>query len=315
MKRYMYRLKIIFQIYNFFHKKYLIHNLPLFQKYGIRKKYFSPIRAKDFFEIDEELNKHDRLDSREELPKNEDFLKLDPSVQNELLPWSSEGFVFLKGYFSSDSIDAVNDEVERLLKRKIIKFENKNKIMFAIHHSKILLDVGAHPKMIKILELLLDKKVNVFQSINFITGSEQAAHSDAISMTTFPKGNLIAIWVALEDINKENGPLFYYPGSQRYPYIMNHDFSNESSKFLLGKKKYQDYSNKIKEILIENKAKKKYLLAKKGDVLIWHHNLIHGGERIRNPKMTRKSMVFHYYAKDAIAYHEIKERPTLKRYH
>ena len=28
---------------------------------------------------------------------------------------------------------------------------------------------------------------------------------------------------------------------------------------------------------------------------------------------TRKSMVFHYYAKDVICYHEITQRPTLKK--
>jgi phytanoyl-CoA hydroxylase len=309
------RLKLTFQIYNFFHKKYLIHNLPLYKKYGIQKKYFSPIRSKDFSGMYETSNIHDRLDSKEELPKNPEFLKLETALQNELLSWSADGYVVLKKYFSPDYVDTVNREVERLLDAKTIKFENKNKIMFAIHHSKILLEVGAHSKMMNILELLLGKELAVFQSINFISGSEQAAHSDAISMTTFPKGNLIAIWVALEDIGEENGPLYYYPGSHRYPYIMNHDIGNESSSLLLGKKKYMVYANKIKEVLKANKAKKKYLLAKKGDVLIWHHNLIHGGEKIINPKLTRKSMVFHYYAKDAIAYHEITERPTLKRYH
>ena len=51
----------------------------------------------------------------------------------------------------------------------------------------------------------------------------------------------------------------------------------------------------------------------KGDVLVWHANLIHGGEPQTNPESTRKSMVFHYYAQDAICYHEITQRPSLMK--
>jgi hypothetical protein len=46
-------------------------------------------------------------------------------------------------------------------------------------------------------------------------------------------------------------------------------------------------------------------------MLIWHANLLHGGEPILNPTLTRKSMVIHYYAKDVVKYHEITERPAI----
>jgi hypothetical protein len=37
-----------------------------------------------------------------------------------------------------------------------------------------------------------------------------------------------------------------------------------------------------------------YFMAKKGDVLIWHADLMHGGAKIDNPAFTRKSLVCHY---------------------
>ncbi len=46
-------------------------------------------------------------------------------------------------------------------------------------------------------------------------------------------------------------------------------------------------------------------------MLIWHANLIHGGEKITRENSTRKSMVVHYFAEDVIKYHEITERPAL----
>ena len=41
---------------------------------------------------------------------------------------------------------------------------------------------------------------------------------------------------------------------------------------------------------------RKSFSAKKGDVLIWHSNLLHAGGKINNPELTRKSLVFHYYS-------------------
>jgi ectoine hydroxylase len=79
----------------------------------------------------------------------------------------------------------------------------------------------------------------------------------------------------------------------------------------LGRKEYKDYEDVIEEIIQKNRLGKKVFLAKKGDVFIWHANLIHGGSPIKNHSLTRKSMVIHYYAKDIIKYHEISERPSL----
>jgi ectoine hydroxylase len=67
----------------------------------------------------------------------------------------------------------------------------------------------------------------------------------------------------------------------------------------------------LEELVSAKGYEKKEFLAKKGDVFIWHANLVHGGAPIINKASTRKSMVIHYYAKDVIKYHEITERPSL----
>ncbi len=150
-----------------------------------------------------------------------------------------------------------------------------------------------------------------FQTINFVKGSNQRAHSDSIHMTTYPLGYLIAVWIALEDTNPDNGPLFYYPGSHRLPYLLNEDFNEGATGLRLGRKDYVDYEDRIAAVLEEEQLEKEIFLAKKGDILIWHANLIHGGLPVNNPALTRKSMVIHYYAQDVIKYHEITERPSL----
>jgi hypothetical protein len=59
---------------------------------------------------------------------------------------------------------------------------------------------------VDILDFLLGRPVHPFQTINFIQGSEQRAHSDFVHMTTEPMGYLIAAWIALEKTDSETAP-------------------------------------------------------------------------------------------------------------
>lgn len=308
------RFKLSFEVYNFFQKKALTYNLPWYQKYGIRKKYYSSVSSVDFAHLTGKTNTFDQHNSAEILPQKESFKTLPKNIQESLLPWSEQGYATLHGFFSPSQIDAVNSEVDRIVAENKADYRNnKNKIMFAIHQSDIIKKMGEDKQLSNILNLLMDKPVDLFQSINFRSGSQQRSHSDSIHMTTFPFGNIIACWVALEDITTDSGPLHYYPGSHKLPYIMNKDFDNVGSKWAFGSKNYGDYENRIAEEMEKNAFEKQVFLAKKGDVFIWHANLLHGGEPVTNPNSTRKSMVLHYYTRDAICYHEITQRPTLKK--
>lgn len=309
------KYKWSFELYNFFKKKQLEHNIPLYKKYGIKKKYYSSISSQDFEGIKGESILFDKVNARDILPEKDLFKTLPQHHQDSLLSWSENGYAVLENFYTADEVKAFNEEVERLISDKVVDWKYSSKrIMFAMHHSKIILDAGNAPKLKNILQLLMDKEVQLFQSINFISPSQQKTHSDSIHMTTFPYGNLIAVWIALEDITLDNGPLHYYPGSHKLPYVMNKDFDNVGSKWKLGEKDYGDYENKIQEVVqLHPELKKEVFLAKKGDLLIWHANLLHGGEPQLDPKTTRKSMVFHYYTNDAICYHEVTQRPTLKK--
>lgn len=308
------RSKLAYELYNFFHKKELTHNVPLYRKYGLKKKYYSSVSGQDFVALDSPQNTYDKVDSAIELPNDSRFKKLDPVVQPHLLNWSRDGYVILPGFYTSDKVDEINLEVDRLVKSNKANWQNDKKIMFAIHYSDQIRATGSDPRLIAVLETLMGKEVSLFQSINFIEGSEQSTHSDSYHMTTFPYGNLIAVWIALEDIREGSGPLHYYPGSHKLPYVFNQDFGNTSSRFMLGPKDYKAYTGKIQDIIEKEQLQKQTFLAKKGDLLIWHANLLHGGNPMTDSNSTRHSMVFHYYTNDAICFHEITERPTLKRF-
>ena len=51
---------------------------------------------------------------------------------------------------------------------------------------------------------------------------------------------------------------------------------------------------RIHEFSAERGLKTERFMAKKGDVLIWHGDLMHGGAKIVDPSLTRKSLVAHF---------------------
>ena len=303
------RLKIVYILYNIFKKKNLLLNERLYKKIGLNKYYFSPVSSKDFKNIEKNM-----LPTNGHVPKIEEttlFQNSDLRSQESILNFENQGYAIIKKYLDESTVDSINTEIDTLLRQKLVDFKHGKKIMFAIHKSKLLKELGSDQGLLELLSSMLQENVKLFQSINFMEGSEQHTHSDSIHMTTFPLGGLLGVWIALEDINLDNGPLHYYPGSHKLPYYLNEDYNNEGNFFLLGKKDYSDYEKMIEEKIEENSIKKVVFTAKKGDVIIWHANLFHGGEPHLDKTKTRKSMVFHYFADNRICYHEITQRPAL----
>ena len=304
------KIKPLHWLYNLLHYKALAHNKEAFKKYNLDKNLFDSISSKDF--PDKESRAWlDVGESSSLAAQKENFQNFSKEIQQKIFDWSSNGYAILNNFFSAEKCDGINADIDILLKRKKIHFTNGNKLMFANKKSETIKNITWQKDLTGILSFLLDKEVVPFQTINFITGSQQRAHSDSIHMTTYPLGYLIAVWIALEDIDENNGPLFYFAGSHKLPYLLNGGFNEGASALLLGKKDYRDYEDVLEELVEKKKYSKKEFHAKKGDIFIWHANLVHGGSPIIDKNSTRKSMVIHYYARDVIKYHEITERPSL----
>lgn len=307
------RLKASYVLYNFFHKKELQHNVPLYKQWGLKKKYYSPVSSKDFVNLPGTYSPHAGEVVR--LEETRLFKRSDASSRENLRQFVENGYAILPGFYDMETVDRINTEIQNLLASKKVGIQFQNKIMFAIRKSAFLKNLGEAPELLELLSALLQDDALLFQSINFLMGSEQKTHSDSIHMTTYPLGGLLGVWIALEDIDADNGPLHYYPGSHHFPYYLNKAYNNEGNYFLLGKKDYSEYEAMMAAKIRENGLQKKIFTARKGDLIIWHANLFHGGEPHLNKNKTRKSMVFHYYAAHCICYHEISQRPALMPYH
>lgn len=306
------KYKPVLWIFNLLHYRRLAHNSVPYKVHHFKKALTTSLSSKDFPDT-QSTAWFDTGNSRILAPENQAFSGFPPSVQNQLLSWSDRGYLILSNFFDDATVARIDAEMGTLIQGRKIKPTHDNKFMFANHHSPFIRDITYTPALTNILSFILGKEVIPFQTINFMHGSNQRAHSDSIHMTTYPLGYLIAVWIALEDTTVDNGPLFYYPGSHRLPYLLNADFNSGETAFTLGKKDYRDYEDRLEEQIGKEDLIREVFLAGKGDVFIWHANLIHGGIPVVNPLLTRKSMVIHYFAKDVIKYHEITERPVLLR--
>ena len=312
IKDFLRSFKATYVINNLLHAQKLKHHKKLYRQYGLKKSIFSPISAKDFESMPNESPWLDQTDALSKLKKSNEFSSFSQKIQAKIRRWPEDGYMILEGFFTPSAVAEINKEVERLIAEKVVGFHPSGRIMFAYRQSTLLKEVVADPELLRLLGFLLGRPMDPFQSINFIKGSQQRPHSDSIHMSTYPVGYLAAIWIALEPIHEGNGPLVYYPGSHKLPYISNRDFNHGGNFFRIGSHANRNYEDAIADLIDRYKLKPETFYAKPGDLLIWHANLIHGGKAITQTGSTRKSMVIHYFAKDVICYHELTQRPALR---
>ena len=305
-------IRLLHFFYNLLHRKGLAHNKHLYPYFELNKSIYKSISHKDFIGKKAKTPWLDTIINEKDIQNHPVFCHFPEQIETQLLQWHKNGFLIWENFLDAETVDAINNDIDNLLEKKEVDFNyTHRKIFNAYRQSFTIRKVIKENQLLDLLSFILDKKVLPFQTINFLKGSEQQAHSDSIHMSTFPQGYLIAAWFALEDISLEQGPLSYFPGSHRLPYITNSDYENTNNRFMLDGDANKKYEEKAQEVIRQNNLQKQVFTAKKGDVLIWHGNLIHGGEPMLNKELTRKSFVVHYFAENVIAYHEISERPAI----
>lgn len=149
------------------------------------------------------------------------------------------------------------------------------------------------------------------QTLFYFNGSQQRAHQDTIHLTAFPAGHMCGVWVALEDVVPDSGELFVYPGSHRLPRLLAADLN--LPKVREDYSPYARFDDEVERLLVLGGFERKVYRPRKGEILVWHENLVHGGSRRENLTQTRISVVSHYFARGAIGYYDSRgEAATLE---
>src|SRR3989442_304115 len=165
-----------------------------------------------------------------------------------------------------------------------------NRIQDAWRISENVRALALSPKILELLEDLYGRRPLAFQTLNFNVGTQQATHSDAIHFNSMPPGYMCGVWVALDDIDMDIGPLVYYPGSHKLPELTMQEIGAESSG-----EDYPKYERHIQDLIERDGLEPAYSTIRKGQGLLWSSNLLHGGAPQRDLSRSRHSQVTHFF--------------------
>ncbi len=165
----------------------------------------------------------------------------------------------------------------------------------------------ASPKMLKLFtqnllalavqDAFFGQPSSLYTTLFYEKGSTQDLHRDTPYFTTRPEHQYLGVWTPLEDVDAENGPLMVMQYGHKLPEENREEIAHKlfgdgpiphtSDELWIA---YQDTVSRRGE---NEGLFKQYVPIKKGQTIIWHPQLPHGGSPIIDSGRTRLSLVQH----------------------
>lgn len=225
--------------------------------------------------------------------------------------WDDYGFLVIPGFFDDAevaAVQAVYDSVWERLPLEVVVDDlgtgRRSRIndlagseqhdMFKVNDLYLsepsLRNVVLSDRLGMVLAELLDDEPTICNSLNFTKGSQQPDHLDTLFMPPQSTGGLVATWMALEDTAADAGPLRYYPESNHIE-----PFRFSTGQLKMHQPEMPAWSDYMAEQVERRGLADTRFLASRGDLFIWSAFLLHGGCEIVDARLTRRSLVTHYW--------------------
>lgn len=169
--------------------------------------------------------------------------------------------------------------------------------------------IAANARIRDLLSDLYGRRAMPFQTLNFPVGTQQHVHTDSVHFSCCPERFMCGVWVAFEDIDLDNGPLLYYPGSHSLPIYVNEHIGKAARAIPNTVSHYRHYEALWDRLIEVCGLQPRRFRARKGQALIWTANLLHGGDRVLDLTRTRWSQVTHYYFEGCCYYTPMDSDP------
>ena len=252
--------------------------------YEVTKKYRAPFVNSPFYKS-----------LREDL-YNKEFI----AYCDEL---NDKGYTVVDLEIDSKIIDQANIDIQNQIEADSVKLNSKAyhynsspRIVEAWKFSDSIKEIVKNKKLSDILKYCYQSEAIPFSTINFVKGTEQPLHSDEVHFGSIPHSYLTGVWVALEDIHEDSGPLAIGEKTHKLPLFSYESIGLDipkSEKEL--KKSYTLYEEWCRNLMKDNDINIKELTIKKGQCIIWQSNTLHGAYKIKNKELSRKSMAIHFH--------------------
>ena len=235
---------------------------------------------------------------------------MEPAVRPEdVAAFQRDGFVIVRNLFDREEVAELQAALDAIYERgsvpgcfsavPIEEAKAKGDILLAyprMMHPHRVSDVAMrsmlHPKYAAVLEALLGEPPIAAQSMFYWkppTARGQAFHQDNFYLKVHP-GTCVASWLAMDEIDEENGCLFVAPGSHKLDIFCPEEADLEVSFT----RHYVPVPEGLPQVPVRMAA---------GDVLFFGGNLIHGSFPNRSTRF-RRSFICHYAGASA---HELSK--------
>lgn len=240
--------------------------------------------------------------------------------------WDQSGYLVLSGFCSDDEIEAVRscyrrawetcprdvivDNLTTGRRSRMSQLSEDERAMPFFKVNDLYLEyeevreVVLGERISAILGELLGDAPVLCNTLNLLRSSQQDDHVDSIFMTPRTPHKLVATWIALEDSHPDAGMLRYFAGSHRIPLFEFSDGTRHAIREELPRWEAH-YREHVERLGLEPEM----FPAKRGDLLIWHGDLLHGGSKVNDPGRTRDSLVSHFYALEDAQAQRMKLNP------
>lgn len=211
----------------------------------------------------------------------------------------NNGITIIKNFIPNDLCDKIISDYYSFINKsdpsKIIYTDNnKHSRLYNLHIESLnVMNLLLSDKLMDLLDTYFNKKTALNSCIYFEEGSQQCIHRDTPYFWSNPnEGEFVGVWFALEDSNINNGKLEYYTHGHKIkldPIEFSNNYISEPTYKL-----FEIYGKDIENLCKINNLSKESPDISKGDIIIWHADLPHGGSIINDNSLTRHSLVAHY---------------------
>lgn len=230
--------------------------------------------------------------------------------RDALVDFIRDGYVILPERMDTALIDQILDDIQRapqhreqIVLRKNGQYSHPGALGVVGRRKRIIdfhafsdaaLQVSLAPSITRFLSLLYGEPALAFQSLLFQYGSRQAMHRDPYYVVTGQPAFLTATWVALEDIVEGSGELAYYAGSHHLTDTLFASGKATWTRQADTREQHESHLNRLVSACEAAGLERRIFRAQKGQILVWHAGLVHGGSPVLEPDQTRRSFVTHY---------------------
>lgn len=208
--------------------------------------------------------------------------------------WPPEGFVVHRGLAD---LDLVSDYVEEW------GLDSPGESGFPgctpFTHESAMRRLLLSPEVVDAVESIVGEPVGLHLALTGWVSTERTWHQDGYLNPPEVGDSYCGVWIALDEILSEAGPLEVIPGSQLWPGPSRQDVLDQLEEHERTDPNWPKLAERFVTAIWENEIERRSapsytFLGEKGDVLFWHPNLVHRGSPPAVPGTRRPCLIAHY---------------------